>query len=1164
MATKPKTSRKNKAPKVQSSGSKPNTTRKMGKVQGYMYNVGKSITYAAMDKVKEMNPVLSEFSEKNNDLFKVIYKSAIDYRTTYKRGLDAIKKTKFYEAADVGLTALKEDIMTGNLYNKERAEKYELKAMGMDMDDSSMSVDLGGLDDGMGDLNLDDWGSFDDNWDDEDISSDYGNSADDLDDTNESAITNSIEATSSANANAISMAVARSAEYTGEVSIKNTNLLYTQNVKAFGTMNGNLDAMNQNIGSIMQYLDNNLSPHISNSAEFFNQATQALQDQTALLREIAENTRKEDPNKDKNDNGKEKKKLNYSDLVDANGLVDFGDYGKKIKKNFENYLNDMSGGSMNMLMNGVGEGNLLAAMAANPYGMLLSMMMSKIVPDNIEKLSKDLNKSFGGFFGSLVTKLNTMAEDEDASLASQAIGRIFGVRSSKKYSIDSSGYEKGKVDWDGESRKALTEIIPNQLSEIKSILSGEEATTYDYEKGKFVTMGALKEEYNNILNSFYKNAGSDLLNELYSAARENIVFKNKDEADTFNKDIDKLIKSLYDQNKLLDVNNKDLSDQWRDYGLSSQKNLAAIQALLQSIDRQFLHQFNNNMNEGYQRQNERMDEIEKSGRFNVLFNDSDPNKYANEINGKENKKKAKTIFNENPLYSKDKLGNDIFFYLQKMYKELYYIRCVGIGTGENGYNLYNDNSDISYQNIKKFFIENARTNQKYKYDPNLNKEDLSFSTKTKDLIENKNKDKQTEENKERDRKQRDNERYIREREKRKEKEILVNLSDLDDEETLVAVKENINKNKIKQELKDNREKENNKKPNLLEKAMKTKDLSEKTAKFLDKTNHYLKQPMKFLEDVLSKADQRMFELIYGKEGIGKEKDIHGFLDAMLFEMRKSFNKFNTFMDEHILNPLKDKLGLDKDTGLIKGLMKKIDERFGLSEKKQSISDRFKEIFGSVKDSMGNIAKDISKTVSETVKEITSPITSKVKEKNFFKEKKKEDQKDEEDGENDTSSTNTDTATKIKNLKSKYEDDVYKNANTKEKLHIRFGQLNDIYRKKSNKELIQESKDKYKYRKERINQLDAETENVDIIKQNISLKQKIDKNIPILNKLRSDYKQLTKDITNGNLTSEEADEKNNQLVNLANKINNLNSEIENYRDKYVKLQNDNPDVKFEDI
>ena len=60
--------------------------QKLGKRQGYLYNVGKSITYVAVEKMKQMNPVISDFSDTNNDLFKTIYKSAMDYRTTYRRG----------------------------------------------------------------------------------------------------------------------------------------------------------------------------------------------------------------------------------------------------------------------------------------------------------------------------------------------------------------------------------------------------------------------------------------------------------------------------------------------------------------------------------------------------------------------------------------------------------------------------------------------------------------------------------------------------------------------------------------------------------------------------------------------------------------------------------------------------------------------------------------------------------------------------------------------------------------------------------------------------------------------------------------------------------------------------------------------------------------------
>lgn len=604
--------------------------QKLGKRQGYLYNVGKSITYVAVEKMKQMNPVISDFSDTNNDLFKTIYKSAMDYRTTYRRGLDAIMKTKFYEAADVGLRALKEDIMTGNLYNKERLEKMEMKQMGITDDDMGSGFD-DNLSADLGDLNLDDWeddfSDFDNNWDEE--STDSSSSSKTSGTAQETLATiSSIENTSQANANAISMAVARSAEYSSKVNIKNTNLLYTQNTKAFGIMNGHLDAMNSNIGSVMQYLDKNLTPHLSNSTEFFTNTSKALQDQVSLLREIAENTRKIEATTN-SEEGK-KNKIGYSDVVDAGGMPDLVAYGKTIMKNSNSYLNELTGGAWNMMMQGTGENsNMLALFAANPYGALLSSMINRMTPKDLEKAFNNMNKTIGGFFASMVTKLNTMANSED-SMLDKMLGKVFGIKNTPKSSVDVSQYDKGKVDWNGKSQKALTEVIPQQLSKILSALTGSQETTFNYETGKFVTYDEMKREFDNMKNSFWKSAASEPMQQVREMANKNLAFSSKEEYDQFFKDLEKLFETSYNKGEIIDYQKNNFNEKYLDYGVS-EKNLLAIQSILRELPRNIMMQYNADMQDQYTNQTRRFKDIEKSGQYAYLFNNANHNQFAKEL-----------------------------------------------------------------------------------------------------------------------------------------------------------------------------------------------------------------------------------------------------------------------------------------------------------------------------------------------------------------------------------------------------------------------------------------------------------------------------------------------------------------------------------------------------
>ena len=1064
--------------------------QKLGKRQGYLYNVGKSITYVAVEKMKQMNPVISDFSDTNNDLFKTIYKSAMDYRTTYRRGLDAIMKTKFYEAADVGLRALKEDIMTGNLYNKERLEKMEMKQMGLSDDmgsgfDDNLSADLG-------DLSLDDWGDdfsdFDDNWDDEPTDSSSSGSKTSGTAQETLATISSIENTSQANANAISMAVARSAEYSSKVNIKNTNLLYTQNTKAFGIMNGHLDAMNSNIGSVMQYLDKNLTPHLSNSTEFFTNTSKALQDQVSLLREIAENTRKIEATTN-SEEGK-KNKIGYNDVVDAGGMPDLVAYGKTIMKNSNSYLNELTGGAWNMMMQGTGENsNMLALFAANPYGALLSSMINRMTPKDLEKAFNNMNKTIGGFFASMVTKLNTMSNSED-SMLDKMLGKVFGIKNTPKSSVDVSQYDKGKVDWNGKSQKALTEVIPQQLSKILSALTGSQETTFNYETGKFVTYDEMKREFDNMKNSFWKSAASEPMQQVREIANKNLAFGSKEEYDQFFKDLEKLFETSYNKGEIIDYQKNNFNEKYLDYGVS-EKNLLAIQSILRELPRNIMMQYNADMQDQYTNQTRRFKDIEKSGQYAYLFNNANHNQFAKELNGKKNKKAEKTSFNTNLLLdTKDNYGKNIFFYMQSMYKELNYMRRItaqGFGGGGNiqgmpldlvqNYdivdadgNTYTQRYDRGFRSLSETAIKDTRS------------ENEKMSESTKKALE----------------RDRANKTFLRQQARRLEKgELLVNISDLDDETVRGAVRSNVQTNKNKDKLREEAEKEKTEFDKLKEEmGLSGKSFSSKFDKFAEKAQKYIKRPSSIMTDLAVKVDQGLFELIYGKEGENGKKSIKGILDHLLFEMKKSFNHFNEFMDEKILNPLKDRLGLDKDKGLIKGIYGKLSEMFGLEEKKKGAKDFFKQ----VREKMTDTLKGIGTSITDSVKDVFSPLTNLFKSKNFF-DKKKEDNNQEEFDEDDI----TTTVTKI--LRN-YDFDNYDNLNGKQKFDKTKRSIEHARKVQSGESNnINEMFDMNNIKLE-LKELDEETKNLKDIKEYRSL------NMSVMT-LRQQIRSVTKDLNDYN-------------------------------------------------
>ena len=60
----------------------------------YIGNLGKSISYSAVDKVKQMTPTASSFVETNQELFKEVYSSIKNYKVTVNRTTDWFKQSK--------------------------------------------------------------------------------------------------------------------------------------------------------------------------------------------------------------------------------------------------------------------------------------------------------------------------------------------------------------------------------------------------------------------------------------------------------------------------------------------------------------------------------------------------------------------------------------------------------------------------------------------------------------------------------------------------------------------------------------------------------------------------------------------------------------------------------------------------------------------------------------------------------------------------------------------------------------------------------------------------------------------------------------------------------------------------------------------------------------
>lgn len=908
-------------------------------IAGYISNLGKSVAYSTLDKVKSMSPTASEITSTNSELFKTMYTNIRDYRGTYTRGMSIIQKSKVYEAADLGIKSIFEDIKTGKFYNKEREDRIASKIMGFDEEFNSFGSLDSGFDDDFGTGSDDDFGSF-----------------------GESSITSgdkvvaaSIIDSSRSNAEMISMSVASSADHITKTQKASTHLLYTQNMQAYNLFNNNLNAINSNLSNILYSSQETSKIHVENTTKFFQRTEELMNQQVSYLKQIAENTKKVEEVKKE-----AKSKIGFGDITSANGIPDIKEYINIIKRNVSEQMGSL--GAMNSMFGE--DSNALLSFVSSPLKFIPNLIVNAMIPNTVEKSMKQFDKTLSGFFGSLIAKFNTMAKDEDNKFTS-ILGKIFGIRNGIKSSLETNNYNKGKVDWDGKSRKALIEVIPTQLAKIVSLLSGKREQIYDYDNGKFIDSKIIDDEFKNMRKTNVKRATGDM-RDTFDKYMQNLTFNSLNEKETLEKDIEKFFEQMYSSGEIFDLNGKDAKDGYLKYGISP-KSFSVIRSMFKKAEKDIQLNLNRQIIEYRDAENKRMQELESQGDsiYQYKFNNSNLGEFI-EKDKKNGGYKSKSLLTKGGLLEAiDNRGKNVFFYLQNIYKELSFIRRFGSsGSGNINNDIEIITSDGKYSNIEKHTLDEIEIKD----------------TSKKSLA--------TKEREERERKIASFEKS--EQKRRKKNKHLINISDFDDEAELEhSLSQRIDINKIKDKLEDDKDK----KKSLLDKLLEADNISGKMEVVINNLNRISKKPMEFITNTIDKVDKRMYEIIYGKENY-KGKDVKGFIDILTLELKSTFGKFNLWLDEKVLTPLKEKLDIQSfgDIG------KKFLGMFGIDAEDigknihEYLFDKDKGLFTSTINSTKKIFKNTFNTVKQSMKDAYGPLFGKIK--SNFKTKTKFDSLDE--------------------------------------------------------------------------------------------------------------------------------------------------------------------------
>ena len=497
-------------------------------VQKYIKNMAKSVTYTASDVLSQKFEYVSDFKNENQEVFKEVYHSIKDYRTTFSRVKKTITNNKVMDAARVGYDSVLYSITTGDFYAKQKEseviEKYGGSLMqGFDMDDDD----------------------FD--WENEDIS------------TGDKVVATAIKKNSKIGTALTVEAIAQTGKAQMDVSKENTMLLYTQNERMLNKLdngfNGIMGFLKQNgeqTAKVQNQMNENLNKFMTNVDNNIAKLTKQMDELLEMQRNMY-NPKKED----------QKKRIGYDDLISRNGVLNIKEYGKQIKKNAFNTINDMSGGMISQLFgNNMGEGsNMLAQFASSPFRMAMEIAVNKALGSKFDKAAAELNTTLEGIVPSIIGKFNTASKKEDSGIMG-FLGKIFGIKDNSKESINTGNYNKGAIPFDGITKRAITDVIPYYLRKMTSILTGEQEMVYDFQTGKWTSMRTVKQNHYNTVNSANRNAANTLTSIIESnmgGRKLKDSYESKDDYDRIKKAIDSLAAKIQSVGDFGSIDNSDLS-----------------------------------------------------------------------------------------------------------------------------------------------------------------------------------------------------------------------------------------------------------------------------------------------------------------------------------------------------------------------------------------------------------------------------------------------------------------------------------------------------------------------------------------------------------------------------------------------------------------------------
>ena len=451
----------------------------------WFQNAAKSLGFTSAEIVRDLMPNTAEFVDWNKSDTMDLLKSMRTNSSSRNMVNKQFKNIPQIKAASDILKNAKEDIMSGNFNNKDREFEFD------DMDF------------GFGDM-LDDI--------DKDMLIEEDKNSPTIIDTMPLA-----KIINSGNEAAIETMINVAEQ---QMAVESEKIMF--NHKSTTAVLGGLNAINDNLATLVRFNAESTAKYHAASLKFY-------EDTINFLKESNKNVKSSDDIDD----------LNFGkDLYTSRGGVKLKEYKNIIKKNIDDLHEKNPVGSSMMSM--LSDPLFYKQLAKNPIGMLSRVMATELMPAATKTAMKAIDESISSVLPSIMAKINTFDGDENPLY--NYLFKVLGSKAKLDYKVDLGKYEKGAISWDGESKKALVEVIPAYLRRIESALTGQEERIYNYDNGKFTDMKNLRKDYKKKLRERETYGYGDLRNKALDIAHG--MGANQDVIAQFEEDMDELLAAM--------------------------------------------------------------------------------------------------------------------------------------------------------------------------------------------------------------------------------------------------------------------------------------------------------------------------------------------------------------------------------------------------------------------------------------------------------------------------------------------------------------------------------------------------------------------------------------------------------------------------------------------